>query len=57
VARVKPVHLIGSIPLADARTVFRAVAGTLGGEVARIPDGETGARSRWNRVAALLDDR
>ncbi len=40
-------HLIGSIPLADAETVFRTVAATLSPCVRRIPDGETGERIRW----------
>ena len=40
-------HLIGSVALPDAETVFRAVAGELGPYLKRIPDGETGARSRW----------
>ena len=41
------VHLIGSVPLADAATVFRTVAGALGPWLSRIPDGETGERRRW----------
>jgi hypothetical protein len=41
------VHLIGSIPLDDCEQVFRRVAGALGAHLARIPDGETGARARW----------
>jgi len=44
--------LVGSIPLADAETVFRTVAQSLAGRVGRIPDGETGARSRWNSWTA-----
>lgn len=40
-------HLIGSVPLADAETVFRTVAGTLGPYLRRLPDGETGERRRW----------
>ena len=40
-------HLIGSVPLADAETVFRTVAAELGGSLRRIPDGETGERRRW----------
>ena len=40
-------HLIGSVPLSDAETVFRTVAGELGPFLARIPDGETGNRHRW----------
>jgi hypothetical protein len=41
------VHLIGSVALPDAETVFRTVAGELGPWLRRIPDGETGARHRW----------
>jgi hypothetical protein len=41
------VHLIGSVPLPDAETVFRTVAHELGPYLARIPDGETGNRHRW----------
>ena len=42
-----PVHLVGSIPLANAEAVFAALCGILGGRVRRIPDGETGERSNW----------
>jgi hypothetical protein len=45
-------HLVGSIPLADAESVFRRVAATLGGHLRRIPDGETGKRTRWNSWTA-----
>ena len=41
------VHLIGSVPMADAEPVFRAVARELGPWLTRIPDGETGNRHRW----------
>jgi hypothetical protein len=41
------VHLIGSVPLADAETVFRTVASELGPWLKRLPDGETGPRHRW----------
>ena len=41
------VHLVGSIPLPDAETVFRTLAGELGPRLKRIPDGETGDRMRW----------
>jgi hypothetical protein len=54
---VRDVHLVGSIPLADADSVFRAVAGTLDGRVRRIPDGETGPRSRWNSWTAPTYER
>ena len=36
------VHLIGSVPLADAETVFRTVAAALGPHLRYLPDGETG---------------
>ena len=40
-------HLIGSVALPDAETVFRLVAAELGPYLKRIPDGETGERGRW----------
>ena len=40
-------HLVGSVPLADAETVFRTVAAALGPHFARLPDGETGTRKDW----------
>jgi len=46
-AKVTGAHLIGSVPLPDAETVFRTVARELGAHLARIPDGETGNRGRW----------
>jgi hypothetical protein len=44
---VTGVHLVGSVPLRDAETVFRRVSGALGDRVRRMPDGETGERSEW----------
>ena len=41
------VHLVGSVPLADARAVFEAASAALGPRLTRIPDGETGERSDW----------
>ena len=41
------VHLVGSVPLADASAVFRMASEKLGGRLRRLPDGETGVRSRW----------
>ena len=41
------VHLVGSVPLANAEQVFSTVSAALGRKVKRIPDGETGARSDW----------
>jgi hypothetical protein len=40
-------HLIGSIPLGSSEEVFRTVSQALGRHLSRIPDGETGERSRW----------
>lgn len=40
-------HLIGSIPLDSSEAVFRTLASELGPHLSRIPDGETGERSRW----------
>ena len=51
------VHLIGSVPLPDAATVFRAVAGALGPWLSRIPDGETGERRRWIYFQRLMLER
>ena len=44
-----PVHFVGSIPLADSETVFRAIADSVGESAPRWPDGETGERSYWIR--------
>jgi hypothetical protein len=41
------VHLVGSIPLPDAETVFRTVSGIVGRHLTRLPDGETGIRKTW----------
>ncbi|MFI5001987.1 MAG: hypothetical protein ACHQK9_19065 [Reyranellales bacterium] len=40
-------HLIGSIPLETSEQVFRTLAKELGPYLKRLPDGETGERSRW----------
>ncbi len=40
-------HLIGSIPLASSEQVFRTLSAELGPFLKRMPDGETGERSRW----------
>ena len=44
---MRHVHLVGSVPLRDAREVFTAVSRALGRRLKRIPDGETGRRSDW----------
>jgi hypothetical protein len=40
-------HLIGSIPLDNSEQVFRRLCDELGPFLSRLPDGETGERSRW----------
>ena len=40
-------HLVGSVPLRDAETVFRTVSEALGPYLKRITDGEIGERQRW----------
>jgi hypothetical protein len=44
---MRTVHLVGSVPLANARAVFTDVSAALGPFLKRIPDGETGKRSDW----------
>ena len=39
------VHLVGSVPLANAHEVFVTVSAALGRRLLRIPDGETGERT------------
>jgi hypothetical protein len=41
------VHLVGSVPMANAQTVFEQVSAILGHRLKRIPDGETGERGDW----------
>ena len=41
------VHLVGSVPLGDAPAVFRMASQKLGDRLKRLPDGETGVRSKW----------
>jgi len=43
----RPVHLVGSVPLKNAADVMKTCCGELGGQLARVPDGETGIRSNW----------
>lgn len=40
-------HLVGSVPLPDAETVFRTMSDAWGPHLRRISDGETGRRGRW----------
>lgn len=41
------VHLVGSIAMDNCDEVFTRVSSELGAHLCRIPDGETGERSRW----------
>lgn len=41
------VHIVGSVPLADAEQVFTTLGATLGPHLQRMPDGETGDRLSW----------
>ena len=41
------VHLVGSVPMANAHEVFETVSAALGPRLKRMPDGETGERSDW----------
>src|SRR5262245_20321600 len=43
----RDVHLVGSMPGADAAEVFERVSAALGQRLRRIPDGETGERQDW----------
>ena len=43
----KGAHLVGSVPLPDAESVFRVCAEHLGDRLHRVTDGETGPRLDW----------
>ncbi len=43
----RAVHLVGSVPLANAPEVFETVSTALGPRISRLPDGETGERADW----------
>jgi len=50
------VHICGSVPLDNAEDVFRAVAGSVGPYLRRLPDGETGPRKLWiGMISDMLD--
>ncbi|MFF9562731.1 hypothetical protein ACF1AJ_05240 [Leifsonia sp. NPDC014704] len=44
---IRGAHLVGSVNLPDAETVFRTVNAHLGDRMRRIPDGEVGERFYW----------
>ena len=43
----KPVHLVGSVAMDTCEEVFERLSESVGPYISRIPDGETGNRSRW----------
>lgn len=43
----RPIHLVGSVPLASAADVFEHVGRHLQGLIPRVPDGETGERLQF----------
>jgi len=43
----RDVHLVGSVPMANAEQVFASVSAALGSRIKRLPDGETGERGDW----------
>jgi len=45
--RSRKVLLVGSVPLANAKEVFKESSARLGELIPRIPDGETGVRTMW----------
>lgn len=51
-----PLLLIGSVPLENSESVFRALAKHLGDSASRYPDGETGERTNWVRWQRHLFD-
>ncbi|WP_111718740.1 hypothetical protein [Homoserinimonas sp. OAct 916] len=50
-------HLVGSINLPDAETVFRTASEHLGAHLKRIPDGEVGERFYWIHFQKAHFDR
>jgi hypothetical protein len=51
------IHLVGSVPLTNADSVFRTVSAAIGPYLRRMPDGETGARKRWVGMLSEILDR
>jgi len=43
----RSVHLVGSVPMANAQAVFETVSAALGRRIKRLPDGETCERADW----------
>jgi hypothetical protein len=50
-------HFVGSIPLESSEDVFRGLSREVGAFLRRLPDGETGERSKWIRFQqAMLEE-
>jgi hypothetical protein len=47
-------HFVGSIPLENSEAVLRSVSREVGEYLRRIPDGETGERSKWIRLQQAM---
>lgn len=47
-------HFVGSIPLESSEAVLRSVSREVGAYLRRVPDGETGERSKWIRVQQAM---
>jgi hypothetical protein len=55
--KITRAHLVGSINLPDAETVFRTVSDHLGSRLRRLPDGEVGDRYYWIQFQKDYFDR
>ena len=54
---IRGAHLVGSVNLPDAETVFRTVSAHLGDRLRRMPDGEVGERFYWVQFQTARFDR
>ncbi|MFP3465113.1 hypothetical protein [Leifsonia sp. SIMBA_070] len=54
---IRGAHLVGSVNLPDAESVFRTVSAHLGDRLHRIPDGEVGERFYWVQFQTKRLDR
>jgi len=53
-SRHNALHFVGSVPLESGEAVLRRLGGDLGEYLQRIPDGETGERTKWIRVQQAM---
>jgi hypothetical protein len=54
---MRPVLLVGSVPMQSAETVSREVSERIGPPLKRVPDGETGERSAWTAWQGKIVER